>query len=97
MFEDITHTSKSEDVGISSFLKPDGSLLMFAMLQADPGSTDERLRKAHIGIETGDMPEYHTPEMAEAFADDLAAFATSLRHLARAARLHNQHAVEVAA
>ena len=31
--EDIVHSSKSEDVGISSFLKQDGSLLMYAMLQ----------------------------------------------------------------
>jgi hypothetical protein len=97
MFEDVTHTSASEDVGVSSFLKPDGSLLMYAMLQADPASPDERLRQAHIGIETGDMPEYHTPDMAEAFADDLMAFASQLRNLARTARLHNQHAAEVAA
>ncbi|MEU9323228.1 hypothetical protein AB0D91_05350 [Streptomyces canus] len=90
MFEDVTHTSASEDVGISSFLKPDGSLLMYAMLQADPASSDERLRQAHIGIETGDMPEYHTPDMAERFADDLIAFASQLRNLARTARLHNQ-------
>ncbi|QER88615.1 DUF6907 domain-containing protein [Streptomyces tendae] len=87
--EDITHASKSEDVGISSFLKPNGDLLMFAMLQADPAATDSRLRQAHIAVEAGDMPEYHTPEMAEALADDLIAFASSLRHLARAARLHN--------
>lgn len=90
MLEDITHTSKPEDVGISSFLKQDGSLLMYAMLQADPASTDPRLRQAHISIETGDMPEYHTPEMAEAFADDLIAFALQVRSLARTARLHNQ-------
>ncbi|GAB2718295.1 DUF6907 domain-containing protein [Streptomyces bullii] len=96
-FEDIIHTSASEDVGISSFLKPDGSLLMYAMLQVDPASDDQRLRQAHIGIEAGDMPEYHTPEMAEAFADDLIAFALQLRGLARTARLHNQHAAEVAA
>jgi hypothetical protein len=97
MFEDITHTSASEDVGISSFLKPDGSLLMYAMLQADPASTDERLRQAHIGIEAGDMPEYHTPDMAEAFADDLERFASQLRRLAATARLHNEHAAAVAA
>lgn len=89
LFEDVTHTSKSEDVGISSFLKPNGDLLMYAMLQADPASDDPRLRQAHIGIETGDMPDYHTPEMAEAFADDLIAFALQLRGLARTARLHN--------
>lgn len=87
--EDVTHTSKSEDMGISSFLKQDGSLLMYAMLQADPAASDERLRKAHIGIETGGLPDYHTPEMAEAFADDLIAFASQLRHLSRSARLHN--------
>jgi hypothetical protein len=96
MFEDITHTSKSEDVGISSFLKQDGSLLMYAMLQADPASDDPRLRQAHIGIETGDMPDYHTPEMAEAFADDLIAFALQLRGLAATARLHNEHAAVAA-
>lgn len=90
MLEDVMHTSKSEDVGISSFLKQDGSLLMYAMLQADPAATDERLRRAHIGIETGGVPDYHTPEMAEAFADDLIAFASQVRQLARAARRHNQ-------
>jgi hypothetical protein len=89
MLEDITHTSKSEDVGITSFLKPNGDLLMYAMLQADPAATDERLRQAHIGIETGGLPDYHTPEMAEAFADDLIAFALRIRGLARTARLHN--------
>lgn len=97
MFEDIVHTSKSEDVGISSFLKQDGSLLMYAMLQADPASTDPRLRQAHIGIETGGLPDCHTPEMAEAFADDLIAFALRVRGLARAARLHNEANAEVAA
>ncbi|MFH8768290.1 DUF6907 domain-containing protein [Streptomyces sp. NPDC017958] len=89
MLEDVMHTSASEDVGISSFLKQDGSLLMYAMLQADPASDDPRLSRAHIGIETGGMPDCHTPEMAEQFADDLVAFAAQLRHMARAARLHN--------
>ena len=89
MFEDITHTSKSEDVGISSFLKQDGSLLMYAMLQADPAATDPRLRQAHVGIEHEGVPDVHTPEMAEAFADDLIAFALQVRGLARTARLHN--------
>lgn len=90
MLEDITHTSKSEDVGISSFLKQDGSLLMYAMLQADPSSDDPRLRQAHIAIEGDGLPDCHTPDMAEAFADDLIAFASQVRRLARAARLHNQ-------
>jgi hypothetical protein len=89
MFDDITHTSASEEVGISSFLKQDGSLLMYAMLQADPEATDPRLRRAHIGIEHEGVPDVHTPEMAEAFADDLIAFALQLRGLARTARLHN--------
>lgn len=91
MLEDIMHTSKSEDVGISSFLKrDDGSLLMYAMLQVDPEATDPRLRQAHIGIEHEGLPDVHTPEMAEAFADDLVAFAQQIRGLARTARLHNQ-------
>ncbi|MFF9625375.1 DUF6907 domain-containing protein [Streptomyces griseosporeus] len=88
--EDITHTSASEDVGISSFLRQDGSLLMYAMLQADPAASDPRLRQAHIGIETDGMPDYHTPEMAEAFADDLILFAHRLKALARTARVHNE-------
>jgi hypothetical protein len=96
MFEDITHTSKSEDVGITSFLKPNGDLLMYAMLQADPASSDERLQRAHISIEHEGLPDYHTPEMAEAFADDLIAFALQLRGLARTARLHNQAETAVA-
>jgi hypothetical protein len=89
MFEDITHTSASEDVGITSFLKPNGDLLMYAMLQADPAASDPRLRRAHIGIEHEGVPDVHTPEMAEAFADDLIAFALQIRSLARTARLHN--------
>lgn len=92
MFEDITHTSRSEEVGISSFLKRDGSLLMYAMLQTDPEATDPRLRQAHIGIEHEGVPDYHTPDMAEKFADDLITFAVQVRHLAREARLHNQTA-----
>ncbi|MEU2288063.1 hypothetical protein ABZ614_40185 [Streptomyces sp. NPDC013178] len=87
--DDIVHTSRSEDVGISSFLKQDGDLLMYAMLQADPASPDERLQRAHISIEHEGVPDFHTPEMAEAFADDLIAFASQVRQLARAARLHN--------
>lgn len=90
MLEDITHTSRSEEVGISSFLKRDGSLLMYAMLQADPESDDPRLRRAHIAIESDGMPDYHTPEMAEQFASDLEAFAGQIRRLAAAARQHNQ-------
>ena len=89
MFEDVTHTSASEAVGISSFLKQDGSLLMYAMLQVDPASPDSRLRQAHVGIEHEGVPDVHTPEMAEAFADDLITFALQLRGLARTARLHN--------
>jgi hypothetical protein len=96
-FEDIIHTSASENVGISSFLKPNGDMLMYAMLQADPTSPDPRLRQAHIGIETDSVPDVHTPEMAERFADDLIRFALQLRGLAATARLHNQHAAEVAA
>ncbi|WP_318201071.1 DUF6907 domain-containing protein [Streptomyces sp. SCL15-4] len=88
-FEDIVHTSKSENVGISSFLKQDGSLLMYAMLQVDPTSSDPRLRRAHIGIETDGLPDYHTPEMADRFADDLIRFALQLRDLAATARAHN--------
>lgn len=88
--EDVVHTSASEDVGISSFLKRDGSLLMYAMLQADPESPDERLQQAHIAVEHEGVPDYLTPEMAEAFADDLVAFAAQVRHMARAARRHNQ-------
>ena len=88
-FEDIIHSSASEGVGITSFLKPNGDLLMYAMLQADPAATDPRLRQAHIGIEHEGVPDVHTPEMAEAFADDLIAFALQIRTLARTARLHN--------
>lgn len=97
LVEDIVHSSKSEDVGISSFLKANGDLLMYAMLQADPESPDERLRQAHIAIETDSVPDYHTPQMTEAFADDLIAFAIRLRHMARTARLHNEANAEVAA
>lgn len=97
MLEDVMHTSASTDVGISSFLKPNGDLLMYAMLQADPAASDPRLRQAHIGIESGGLPDAHTPEMAEAFADDLERFAAQLRGLATAARLHNEAAKAVVA
>ncbi|CUW31748.1 DUF6907 domain-containing protein [Streptomyces reticuli] len=92
MFEDIVHTSASENVGISSFLKQDGSQLMYAMLQVDPTSSDPRLRRAHIGIETDGLPDYHTPEMTDRLADDLIRFALQLRGLAATARAHNEAA-----
>jgi hypothetical protein len=89
MFEDITHTSASEDVGISSLLKRDGSLLMYAMLQADPSASDQRLRRAHIAVEHEGVPDYHTPEMAREFARDLREFAERIEALADAAEAHN--------
>lgn len=91
-FEDITHTSASEDVGISSLLKRDGSLLMYAMLQADPSASDPRLRRAHIAVEHEGVPDYHTPEMAREFARDLREFAERIEALAATARAHNEAA-----
>ncbi|QKZ22054.1 DUF6907 domain-containing protein [Streptomyces chartreusis] len=87
--EDITHTSRSEDVHISSFLRRDDALLMFATIEQDPAAKNPLLRAAHVAVEDGDAPHYFTPDMAEALADDLIGFASQLRHLARTARLHN--------
>ncbi|MEV7001139.1 hypothetical protein AB0N62_26085 [Streptomyces sp. NPDC093982] len=87
--EDITHTSASEDVAIASFLKRGADLLMFATVEQDPSARNPLLRAAHVAVDNGDMPNYFTPEMAEAFADDLIGFASQVRHLARTARLHN--------
>jgi hypothetical protein len=92
MLEDVTHTSQAEELEIGSFLKRGASLLMFATVQADPCETNPMLKAAHIAVDSGDLPDYLTPEMTEAFADDLIGFASQLRHLARTARLHNQAA-----
>ncbi|QCX81221.1 hypothetical protein C9F11_38190 [Streptomyces sp. YIM 121038] len=92
--EDISHISGAEanEVSVSSFLKSKhvAAHMLTSTIQCDPGSHDPRLEAAHIVIEDDVDYAHLTPDMGEAFADDLVAFASRLRQQARTARQHNQ-------
>lgn len=89
--EDVTHVSAAPGVSIGSFLQRGPHHQLWATVQTDPVAADPRLSSAHVVVEDQDGDfAYLTPEMAEAYADDLIGFASELRHLARTASLHNQ-------
>jgi hypothetical protein len=96
--EDITHYADSDAVEIPSFTDPTTSAYMlYARLEADPVSSDPRVRDTHVLLweDASAMEARLTPDMTESLADDLVAFAAQLRQLARAARQHNQVAHRV--
>ena len=99
--EDVMHRGEAASVTVTtgvSFGDSPVTHRMFAYLESDPVATNPMLHAAHVTVEDGHGTEFAfmTPEMAEQLANDFIGFASSLRDLARTARLHNAHA-EVAA
>ncbi|MGW7715189.1 DUF6907 domain-containing protein [Streptomyces chartreusis] len=91
----VTHYAETSGVEVASFL--DDTTLAYALrasLEADPTSTDARMRAAHIMVweDAGAVEARLTAGMAEELADDLVGFAVRLRQLARTARLANHDA-----
>jgi hypothetical protein len=97
--EDLDHTGDELAVHIPSFFNGDKPVYsLAASVGCDPMSRDEQMRAAHVIIgDAGNVDAYLTPDMADGVADDLVKLAAKLREHARTARLHNQHAAEVAA
>lgn len=90
--EDITHYADSDMLEIPTFSDPEtAAYVLYARLEADPAATDPRVRETHVLLweDASPMEARLTPQMAEGLADELIAFASQLRHLARAARQHN--------
>lgn len=59
---------------------------VYAQLFSDPINEDPRMREAAVVVTDGSSDAYMTPEMVDAFADSLVAFAEQVRALARTAR-----------
>lgn len=86
--EDITHYADMAGVQVSTFLDEDTALYnWWARIESDPASNDPRMRAAHVMVGDDSANEARmTPEMAEAFADDLIKFASQVRSAAYTAR-----------
>jgi hypothetical protein len=97
--EDVNHTGEELAVRIPSFFNGDKPVYsLAAAIGCDPMSRDPQMRAAHVIVgDTGNVDAYLTPDTADGVADDLVKLAAKLREHARTARLHNQHAAEVAA
>lgn len=94
MLDDIAHQGDEAHVSVPSFDNAFGvAHCLDARLFSDPTSDDPRMRAAHVLVDDDTPLQAHlTPEMADRLADDFVAFASQLRHLARAARAHNETA-----
>ncbi|MFI9610373.1 DUF6907 domain-containing protein [Streptomyces sp. NPDC052023] len=90
--EDVDHYGEDDGWSTDSVLQPgDAVIELYARLHSDPVADSPAMREAHVligdGSASGDC--YLTPEMAERAADELIAFASTVRHLARVARQAN--------
>lgn len=97
--EDIVHRGDTASLLVPTFGYGAYPIQMHATVESDPTAMDPQFRDAHITVQDAGGSSYShlTPEMAERLADEAVKFAAQLRNQARTARLHNQHAVEVAA
>jgi hypothetical protein len=97
--EDLDHTGEELAVHVPSFFNGDKPVYTLSTsIGCDPMSKDEQMRAAHVIVgDAGSVDAYLTPEMADETAGGLERLAAKLRENARTARLHNQHAAEVAA
>ncbi|MEY9995859.1 hypothetical protein ABIE67_007891 [Streptomyces sp. V4I8] len=97
--EDVDHTGEEFAVHVHSFLNPaKPAYTLTAAVGCDSMSSDPQMRAAHVIVgDEGSVDAYLTPDMASEAADDLRKLAAKLDEAARTARLHNQHAAEVAA
>lgn len=59
---------------------------LYAQLYSDPASADPRMRTAAVVITDGSNDAYLTPDMADATAEELIAFAMRMKETARIAR-----------
>ncbi|MEU5580965.1 hypothetical protein ABZ791_30275 [Streptomyces huasconensis] len=79
-------------MAVPSFLGDnDAHYSWWARIECDPSSDDERMSAAHLIV--GDESTFEariTVEMADQLADDLIAFATAVRDMARVARVANE-------
>lgn len=97
--EDLHHTGEELAVHVPSFFNGDKPVYTLSTsIGCDPMSKDEQMRAAHVIVgDAGSVDAYLTPDMADEAAAGLERLAAKLRENARTARLHNQHAAEVAA
>jgi hypothetical protein len=89
--EDVMHRGDTASVHVPTFGYGAYPVQMHAWVESDPVAADPQFRAAHIAIgdASGDEGSHLTPDMADKLADDLITLASSLRSLARTARLHN--------
>lgn len=92
--EDIEHYGPMFGVQVPTVLDEDTALYeWFGRVNSEPGSHDPRLRGTYVLV--GDCSREDarlTPDMTDALADELIAFALRLRAAARTAREANQAA-----
>jgi hypothetical protein len=81
---DVWHSGEFADLEAPR-LKSTPSLLAYARLGIDPFSEDADMRRPFIFVEDGNTAEgsYLNAELAEKFADNLAAFAEKVRAMGR--------------
>lgn len=88
--EDIVHATATSSIAATSMVSRGIVAELYTTVKADPSSDDPRLRAAHVVVDKGAGKDAcMTPELAEAFADELIGFASEVRRLARIASLAN--------
>jgi hypothetical protein len=97
--EDLDHSGEEFAAHVPSFFNGDKPVYtLTASIGCDSMSKDPQMRAAHVIVgDQGSVDAYLTPDMADETAAGLERLAAKLRENARTARLHNQHAAEVAA
>lgn len=90
--EDIDHYSGMVGWSVDSILDPGTAVHeMYARVHSDPSHDDPRMRAAHVAVGNGaPIDAYLAPEMADASADELIAFALRMKEAARVARAANK-------
>lgn len=90
--EDIDHYSSSAGWDVGSILDPDTAVHeLYVRVHSDPMSENAQLRQAHVLLGNGaPFDAYLTPDMADAAADELIAFAQRMKDAANVARQANQ-------
>lgn len=83
--EDIWHAGDYADLSVPNMTGKTG-LLAFARIGVDEQATEPDMRNSFIVVDEGRDGFYLTPEQADEFADNLAAFATRIREMARIAK-----------
>lgn len=89
---DLDHWGANDaDWDADSITDPGNRLLaLTARLYLDPNNADPRMSSANVRVDDETVDVFWTPEMTEKAADELIAFASQLRRLARQARAFNE-------